>query len=473
MKPNKLFNLLQSLTIKEFKELEAYVKSPFLIKRRTDLPAFYQALKPFYPFTKIEAVTKEFLFEEVYSEQDFNGKKFRSLLSDFVKIIENYLLFLENEVDRFEKDKRLVAIYGKRNVYDEFTKGKKKLITSLEAAPYRDANFYFNKYRLESDFYFHPKTQNRKEVNSLLEGIKDFESFFVLERAKLGLDLKNMEKLYNITHDFNLEDFSNTNPKNNLIYILFKKAFSLIDKQEKSIYLELYNLYKNEIKNLSKENQLVFFSILQNFASQQLRINEKEYLPLIIKLYTLALENEVLLNNGKIHVSIFINIIILNLKAEKYIWVEQTIEKYKDSIGGQEPKLTLKLANAFLRFQKENYFEVIKSLKQVKLQNIINHLRLRSLIIRTYFNIFLFDKNYFASLENESLSFEKYLSRNKEITSQRKIANLNFSKIIRKISKVLNEEKWNSDIKSTILSELNQTNLLAYKSWLIEQVTNL
>ena len=168
MKRNKLLNLLQSLTVKEFKELEDYIKSPFFIKRRTDLPAFYQALKPFYPFTKIEAVTKEFLFEEVYSEQDFNGKKFRSLLSDFVKIIENYLLFLENEADRFEKDKKLMAIYKKRNIHQEFVRTTKELTKTLNKITIQDASYFYNQYLFESELYFHSNVEkNKGEVTSV------------------------------------------------------------------------------------------------------------------------------------------------------------------------------------------------------------------------------------------------------------------------------------------------------------------
>ena len=118
MKQNKLLNLLQSLNAKEFRELEDYLNSPFFIKRRTDIPSFYRILRKFYPFDQMEGVTKELLFKKVYSKQDFKDKKFRSLLADFVKIVENYLLFLENEEDRFEKDKRLVAIYEKRRIYE-------------------------------------------------------------------------------------------------------------------------------------------------------------------------------------------------------------------------------------------------------------------------------------------------------------------------------------------------------------------
>ena len=471
MKRNKLLNLLRTLTSKEFKELADYAKSPFFIKKRQDIPLFHTVLKKYYPFQNIETIKKETLFEGVYGKKaTFNDKKFRQLQSDFVKIIENYLLFLENEADRFEKEKRLVTIYGKRNAYDEFSKNTTKLLNQLEVLQYQDASSFKESYYLKSEFYFHPRTENRTETKYLIEALKDFESFFVLERAKLGIDLKNMEKMYSNSYEFEVNNFSNIIPKNNESYILFEIAFKLLKKRESSTYLKLKAIYVREVDNLSPKNKLLFFSVLQNFASQQLRIYEKEFLPYIIELYKLALDKKVIFNNGKIHDTLFINIIILNLKAEEYDWVEQAIIEYKDSIAGKQPKLTIKLAKAYLKFQKENYPDVIQFINEEKLLNIINNLRLKTLVIRAFFKIFLLNKTYLKSLNNKCLSFEKYLSRNDEIVNQKKTANLNFSKTIRKISNLLDDNKWDSKIKSEVILEVNQMQLISYKSWILGQI---
>ncbi len=473
MKQNKLFNLLQSLSPNEFRDLEEYAKSPFFIKRRTDIPSFYKILKRFYPFQDITSLTKEELFKAVYGKQPYVDKKFRKLQSDFVKIVEHYLLYLENELDRFEKDMRLVGIYGKRNVYEEFKKGTHKLLNQLEALTYQDANYFKKNYELKSDFYFHPKTENRTEMESLVEGLNDLESFFVLERTKLGVDLTNMGKIYQKNYEFNIDDFSDIIPKDNQTFELFRLAFLLMRNRDSATYLKLTQLFFNETDNLSNKNQLLFFSLLQNFATQQIRVEEKKYFKYIIELYEFGLKEKIIFNNGKINDVLFINIIKVGLKVGNYDWVDQIINLYKDTISEKQNGLTIKLGKAYLLFFKGEYFKVINSLKEEKLENVLNHQSLRILLLRAYFKLFLTDKTYYSSLQSNCLSFEKYVNRDKEVNIQKKKANLNFSKITRKISKAIYENKWGSRTKSSITLELKQTKLLNYKSWLLEELKKL
>lgn len=474
MKPNKLFNLLQSLTIKEFKELEGYMNSPFFIKKRTDLPAFYQALKPFYPFTEIETVTKEALFEQVYSEEDFKDKKFRKLLADFVKIIENYLLFLENEVDRFEKNKRLMAIYKRRNVHQEFLRTAKELTKTLNKVTIQNATYFYNQYILESELYFHSNVEkNKGEVNTLKNSIKNFEHFFVLERAKLGMDLKNKERIYSKSHHFKLDDFSKIIPIDNTIYEFYKISLQLFETEKEAIFFNLKDSFLKNFNDLEEGEQLIFFKVLQNYAIQKARISEEEYLPILLDLFKMGLERGILLDNGMIRSVTFLNIIGIAIKNNKTDWANLIIETYKDKIIEEISGFTYKASTALIAFYKKEYIKVIDILNISPFPHSLNYYSFKMLIIRASFKIFQEDANYYKLFLNHSSSFEKYLTRDNLSVSKKIEANLEFIREIKKIGKLIFQRKLTPTLKIQLLENLEKNEKINYKNWLIKTIQEI
>ncbi len=474
MKQNKLLNLLQSLAPKEFKDLEDYVKSPFFIKRRTDIPAFYRILKKMYPFDQMESVTKEALFKAVYGKQSFNDKKFRKLLVDFVKIVENYLLFLENEENRFEKDKRLVVIYGKRNIHQEFVRTTNDLSKTLKASSTKDSSYFYNQYVLESGLYFHSNTEkNKGEVEKLKRSIKNFEYFFVLERAKLGIDLKNRERLYSEKHNFSLDDFSSIIPVENIIYKLYFNSLELFNTGKEVTFLELKKTFFEKIDDLGKNEQLIFFKILQNYAIQKSRVEERKYLPILLTFFKIGLSKGMLLDNGMIKSISFINIIVIAIKNDETDWAHSIIKTYKDKILEEAKGFTHKFSTAIIAFYKKEYEKVISILNTISFSNREKHYGFKTLMIRATFKVIPKDVNYYELFSTHCLSFEKYLTRDDIIITKKIAIYLEFIKEIKKVGKLVFQRKLTPSVSIELRNDLEQKTGLLHKNWLIEAIQEI
>ncbi|MFK7980600.1 MAG: hypothetical protein AB8G86_11505 [Saprospiraceae bacterium] len=472
MKHNKLINLLRGLTSKEFNRLEAYAGSPFFINKRKDLPLLYKALKKFHPNFEAENLSKEALFKKVHPKEIYNDKKFRNLQADFVKIIENYLLFLENEENRFEKDKKLISIYEKRSIHETFIKSTNKLLKSLNNLPFRDAQFYYDKYLLGSKIYFHPKTKKDIKSTQLLKvSISDFEHYFLLERSKLGIDLKNRERFYPEKHDFEIDKFSHIDLSSNYLFQLYQLSIQLLVTPQKSIYLELSALYKSKIDAIRKEEQILFFIFLQNFIIQQDRANPIEYKLLLIKHFQFGLSKKVLFQHGKIQDTIFINLVSNGLVNGAFDWVKSIIKDYGKDIHEDIKGFTVILSNALIAFYEEDYETTIEIINTNNFTKSLHHFGFRTLIIRAAFimisNHHSVTSFYYNIFSNHCSAFEKHIIRNHSKKTDKVELHLNFNKIIKRIGQLIFDKKWKGKQKQIMLDKLNAEKKMVYKQWLI------
>lgn len=469
MQEGKLIKLLKALIKEEFRGLEDYMNSPFFLKRNKDALLLFKAIKRQYPHFQSSVLLKKRVFKKVYPDQDYSDGKMRNLLTKVVKITESYLLYLDNEEDKFEKDKRLIAIYEKRGIEEEFHKLTNKLIKQLDALPYRDATFYYYKYILESKVYFHSKTKKDiASVEFLKKCLSNFEYYFILERSKLGIDLKNRKKIYSEHHNFKIDDLTHINLIDNYVYQLYQLSLQLIEKSEKSIFQRLESLYAKKNNYLRTDEQTLFFILLQNFIIQQSRLRPIEYKGALINLFKLGLKEKILFMNNKIKDIIFINIISVGLKNKEFSWVKSIIKNYGNNIIEEVDGLTITFCRALIAFYEKDYTVAIKLINSSPSSNNLNNFGLRTVIIRASFKVFPTNPSYYDIFINQCFSFEKYLIRNYSEVTQRVEMHKNFIKIIRSIGQLIYKKKWQGEKKKNLLLELNSEKKIVYKDWLIE-----
>lgn len=473
MKQNKLINLLQSLTPSEFNNLGDYTNSPFFIKRRVDLPAFYKVLKKYYPFDNLEELTKEALFKAVYYKQAYNDKKFRKLQSDFVKIVEHYLLYLDNEEDKFEKDMRLVTIYGRRGIYDEFTKGTKSLKKQLDEKQLRDAKHYLRQYELGRNYYFNINTKKNKENLHILKStLKYFENYFVLNRVDFGIELKSRNNILKENNQFKIDCFKEIIPTNNPVYKIYYHSFNLINKPNFDKFLELKKIFKENLKLLGEKDQSIIFSILENFVIQQIIIDEKKFLQIGLELYEIGIKHKIIFENQKLHPIIFLNVIIISAKLKRFNWTTLFIKNNYKFLPTNLNEATKYLAYGYVEFHKENYLVAIDKINKSNELNNFFISKSTILSIRCYFKLFQKDKNYFNILHNMCLACIKTLERNNNSAQQKIQSSLGLIKSIKKLAILLMNDKLTNEKKEGLLNYVN-TQPIRNKGWLIDQIETM
>ena len=98
-----------------------------------------------------------------------------------------------------------------------------------------------------------------------------------------------------------------------------------------------------------------------------------------------------------------------------------------------------------------------------------DNLGAKSLLLRSYFELFLQDSSYVKVLTAYSHSFERFLRRN-EFSAKNVIKEyLNFTLILRKITKLIYEGKWNADYKKKYKENIRKERM-PLKQWLLDNL---
>lgn len=174
-----------------------------------------------------------------------------------------------------------------------------------------------------------------------------------------------------------------------------------------------------------------------------------------------AVENSVFERSGAISSSQFNNIVNVAclLKDLKMTFV--FIKKYKQLLPEGIRRDAVALAEAMILFEKKNYREVIFKLADVKFPDLQHAILLQSLILRSYFEIA--DDKF--DTEDFCLVFELFLKRHQTPKRESITATANFVKIVKKLVR-------RKESKASIINEIQSTNPIYFKTWLLEKAAN-
>jgi hypothetical protein len=158
----------------------------------------------------------------------------------------------------------------------------------------------------------------------------------------------------------------------------------------------------------------------------------------------------------------FRNIVVIGLRLKEFSWIEDFINVYAPLLPENQRENALTFNLAQLYFYQKKYDLVIKTLQSVEYDDYTYNLNSKTILICTYYDTGETDALFFL-LD----SFRAFLNRNKNIPEERKNLYRNFISFTKKLAKLTPKDE-KSKIKLTL--ELQQTNNVASKNWLLEKL---
>lgn len=469
MHKTKLFKLIKSLSKREFNQLEAYINSPFFLKKNKNPLKLYLALAAYAPKFDSNELTKEVIFKAVYPNVNYNDGKMRNLLSRTVKIVDSYLLYLDNEEDEFGRDKRLSEVYNKRNIESEFFNYSRRLLDNLEQIEQKDATYFFNKFSLEKELYFHLNNDKKNTIALLDNSLHSFHNYLALEDANIKLEIYNRQRIYKQEIEIPSLSYSKLYTRDNVGLKLIKNINDLFNQDTCVNFEEIINEFEDNINVLSKLDQINIYMSLQNYGVQKTSENIEKYIIIQFKLYEIGLKYQLIIINNTIISSSYLNIVLVGIKLKKYSWTADFIEKYEKKLNKKEAFETKKLSLIFLFYDEKKYLETINLTLKVRFTDIRWELNSKTIQIRSYFKLFQKDFSYGKLLIKQINALEKFLKREKSLVTSRKLGTQNFNKILRRMTNAKIKGNW-SVLKESIKQEIEHKKNIAYKDWLLEEL---
>lgn len=146
MKNSRFHELLFILAHNDIKRFDELINSSFFNKSER-VKRLWSLLKKHFDDPKM--LSKEMLIQAVFPGEMYNESNFRMVVSAFVKLTEEYLLQKEYNVNRTERNIRLLEIFEKRGMRKSYSKYIREIENELDKEQKKDSVYYYRKYFIE------------------------------------------------------------------------------------------------------------------------------------------------------------------------------------------------------------------------------------------------------------------------------------------------------------------------------------
>jgi len=446
----------------ELKHFSLFVQAPYFNKNK-DIAKLLEYLNLQHPDFPEEQVKKTTIFEKFYPNEPYDDKQIRYLMSNLLKLGEQFLLVQKIKKEPIDASFQLLDEYNQRRLDKHYAQLRKKTIDKIGKQKCINTELLFQKIKLSDlDEHHFALQHNRRFDDNIQTGSDTLNQFFVLKKLKYACAMLDRQAL--LKGDYKLGI-----PKG---WISWIQANDFFGQKIIEIYVGVFKALKNEkdyenFKNLKEllfsnpENitsddmrDLFFFSI--NYCIRKIRKGEDSFRKEALDLYLKGIETKVILDNNQLSPWTFGNIVKLSFKSKDSQWIEHFIERNIHLLPPHFQQNALQYNLAELYFFKGDFEKALTQLIRVEFSDLVYQLGSRTMLAKIYTE--LDEKDALFSLLS---AFSMFLKRNKKISDNIRTTYLNFCQILSAIAR--NKRK---DIKERI----NQTKLLTDRSWLLSKV---
>lgn len=465
MQQSKLIRQLRILSPAELKRLFQFLKSPFY-NANPAMVKLYLLLRAHYPEFDSKVLSKEKVFRKLFPDRTYDHQKLLNLMSDFMAILEQYLIVLQLEKDELEQKKLLLQSYLERpDCYEIFEKKVWELDNFLDAQPFRDESYFQEKKDLNLLFFGHPGTEMASDGQEALQNaLRYSEASKALLSAKLHCSWNAWENVVGARKAINLSSLSDYY-KNNPLLILYEKLAVLQSHPDIAESLQdLVQMFTTHVRSFRQNDQSNMLKILLNFCNMEVNRGKTEFIGTSLSLYKSGLELGSFLYKGRLKESTFHNIVTFGTLNREFEWAQSFIETYQHLLDANVREGALALAMGQWYCEKEDFEKAVEVLNY-SFSEPLDIYKAKATTIRAWGEIFWNDDSYFDFLIAQLDALEKYVRRNQDVTPSLSSGMLKFVIYTRRLVFLKWEGKDFLELKNELKAEPN----VVLKSWLLKK----
>ena len=393
-----------------------------------------------------------------------NRTKMLNALSDLHLWLKEFLLLEKIKSDAFESRTLWMSTLKELGLNDEYARKAAALQAMVEKMPKANIEDYMKGMAANYFFYYHLTHDKQKlDIQALSNCGSDLDLFYAVSRLKIACEMVNRQSLLSQPPSLEvlpaiIELSKAKSISGHPLLVLYHKVYDLISSQEDLLFAELEHLLRENSKRVAPEELHTILSYLHNYAAAQIRRGDEKYWGMAHRLNVFAAENGVLEKSGQISSSQFNNIVNAACLCKDLKWAISFIKKYKPLLPDSIRKDTVALADALVLFEKKEYRNAVHKLADAAFTDLHHAIRSKSLILRSHYE--MNDENF--DVDESCAAFEIFLKRQQKPNRAAVAATLNFVKIVKKL-------KRQSQDKQRIINEIENTNPLYFRPWLLEK----
>lgn len=471
MHKSKLIQHLQLLNEAELKRLLPFLKSP-IYNANPRIVDLYLLLRKWHPDYQHPKLEKEKVFQQLFPNRPYDHQKLLNLMSAFTALLRQYLQYLQLEKEEHTQDQLLLRALAERpSAYPVFTKEIAHAHQTLDGLPYRNANFYYQKFYLNRFYFNHPETdQFNLSKAEYEEAMQQLDRSFLLDKLSFSCEVKAREKpldeQYNIWLLPEIRAGIADYPVDNPMTGAYLAMLDLLESGNRTAYYQLKKLFENNLSSFHRQQQQYLLQSLINYAIKQGNSGEQAFVLENLQLYQLGLTHALFLEHQRLNDMTYISIVNIALRAEERDWCHRFIEDYAHYLPMHTRKDARALATALWHYANQQPEEATTLLQEVNFLNIYYQIQARVLLIKIFVEADRAGNDHTDLVLAQIDAFERYLRRNDKVGKAQKEALLNFALYTRRIAKSRLEPSF-IQLQPELRKEMEQRNTLYNKSWLL------
>lgn len=471
MQKSKLIQYLQLLDAQELKRLLPFLKSPFY-NANPRLVELYLYLRKWAPDYQSVKLAKENVYQQLFPEREYEHQKFLNLMSAFTALLRQYLQLIQLEKEEQTQDRLLLHSLAERSyAYPVFLRETKRAQQTLDHLPYRNADFYHQKFQLSRLYFNHPETDQFNLTKAeYTVAMQQLDRSFILDKLSFSCEVKAREKpldeQYNIWLLPEIRAGIATYPVDNPMTGAYLAMLNLVEFGEEQAYYQLKKLLQENLSSFHRQQQQYLLQSLINFTIKQGNAGNRAFVFENLQLYQFGLQHDLLLEYDRLNDMTYISIVNIALRADEADWCRGFIENYAPYLADHTRKDAQALATALWHYAKGQPKAATTLLQGVSFLNIYYQIQARVLLLKIFVEATQNGEDNTELILSQLYAFERYLRRNDKIGKVQKEALLNFALYTKRIIRLFLEPSFTT-LKGALHQEIAQRNNLYNKAWLL------
>ncbi len=467
---SKLLDILKCCSTKQLTRFGEFVQSPYFNKN-TELSDFYGYVRQFAPKFINKKLERQTLFAALYPGQAYNEKKLGYLMSDLVKLLEDFLAIHRFETDPSKMSYQLLRTYDEWGLEKHYNNTMREAITLQEKQPIRDSEYFYSQYKLEElNSVVFDKRRKRVYDNSLQKAIDNLDLHYLTLKLKYSCELANRKNVIATQYELRLLDeillYLKEHPMDDVpaIAIYYQILMTLLESDDDEHFIQLKDLLNRHADKFDVNEARDMYAYAQNYCIKKINTGHLNFLNDLFELYKTVLSKKLIFINEELPHWTYKNIVSSAMRLQEYDWAEEFIEQYKHHLTPEHAETAYAYNLANLHFNRQQYDEALELLQKVEYTDYYQ-LNVKVLLLKIYYELDEIEPLY--SLLD---AFKIFLKRNKRVSEYQKNIYINLIKFVKKAIKIVPGDKRKAVELGVQIKEKKE---VADINWLLEKVDEI
>jgi tetratricopeptide (TPR) repeat protein len=466
MTTSLLIRTFKQLSAKDLRGLRDFVRCG-TFNRRDDVTRLCDYLAAHIGKPAPKTFEAERLHEAAYPGKPFDNKQLRHVMSWLLDVVRQYLAWSEWQTDKAEQQRCLVRALRNRSLDKLFEKEWQRADHASEENPARDARYHFRRYQLQQENLERTARRERSARLNLQPLPDELTAFYISEMLRHACAALVHQAVAGQAYRLDLlQVILEAAGQEEMLRIpavaVYYHAYRMLQSPEETEPFErLKVLLAEHERRFSPEEMRGLYLMAINGCIRRMNAGQRVYIREALDLYKAALERDFLKENGVLSGFTYKNILRVSVALGEHDWAEQFLEQHRADLDARERDNLYRYNLAYLRFQQHDYARAMPLLQQTDLEDPLNNLDARRMLLRSYFEL-----GEWEALDSLLQSFSAYLRRQKNLGYHR-TTNEN---LIVFTKKLLELNRSDTKAIAVLRGEIEATSEVAERAWLLEQV---